>query len=117
MFLGTLLLLTVLTSAQTWGWSWPSVEDGGLDDGVMMRIFGRLQEAMIPNQNTNNTIIKDAILRTLRSPAQLTNPTMDKRDSNGETVNHLRLQSILRALKKINSPTRNRDISSRIRIL
>ena len=123
MFLGTLLLLTILTSAQVWGRTWPPGEEAGQDDGKMMRNFGGLQEAWIQNENTNSTIIKDAILRTLRSPPERTNQKMDKRDSNEETATldaTVCLRFILRVLEmatKVNSPTRNRDRTGRIRIL
>ena len=120
---GSLLLLTILTLVQVWGGSWPPGGEGCVEDGNMMRNFG-LPESRIPNQNTQSLILNEAILSTLRSPSELTNPTLDKRDSNRETITldaaMVRLQSLLRALKtatKLNSQTRNRERNGRIRIL
>ena len=73
MFQGSLLLLTIVTSAQVGVGSWPPGE-GGLGGSNLMG-----QDHLVPK--TNNNIGKDVILRTLRSSAYLKNKKMAKRNS------------------------------------
>ena len=81
MFQGSLLLLTVLTSAQARGWAW--VPGQQAEDGLDVMGNNRiLQDDMIPDQKRINNIRKDSIMRTLRSPAEPRSQDIVKRDSN-----------------------------------
>ena len=77
MFLGSLLILTVLASAQVWARFGES-----FNSRDMMRYYSAPKLEIIPNLKASNNIIKAAILRSLISPEELRNPTMDRKDSN-----------------------------------
>ena len=129
MFLGSLLFLTIMTSAQVWGWSSAPGEEGGWsltagggpwhrvpwNGGRWHRVpghrekGGRDNSVLMRNYAASEGGMLQAILKTLRSLSKLRSPTMVKTDSNEGTT-------ILRALR---TPTmakqKNRDRESRFR--
>ena len=105
MFLGTLLFLTIMTSAQVWSWSprlgWTPREVDGLSlapgGGPWHRLSwpggpwhreksGKDNSILMMNYAISEGSMLQALLRTIKSLSELRRPTMATTDSNIGTV-------------------------------
>ena len=130
MFLGSLLFLTSMTSAQVWGWpsapegegGWSLAPGGGpwhrvpWRGGPWYRVPGHQEKGgkddsmLMRNCVISEDVILRAILRNLRILLKLRSPSMVKTDSNVGTT-------IWRALRTpTKAETKNRDRKSRFRV-